>query len=343
MVGYKNLLVKALTVAALVPAAVAVVPGTAAADGHHGNPWLSKRVMNMAHSGGENEAPTNTMYAFKRAVALGADMIELDVQSTADRRLVVMHNSTVDETTDGHGKVENMTAARVQALDAAYKFVPGDGTVDGKPASAYTLRGIRTGQKAAPAGYTADDFGISTLDQVFDQFPHTPINIEIKGTSDDDVASFERTGRLLADFLKRSGRTDVIVASFNDAALADFHKRAPAIGLAPAMQGIAKYFLAGIRPQPGTVALQIPVQYQGIPLVTREFIDRAHRDGYAVHIWFSGTASENRATYTRLLGTCADGLMPAKPTLLENILDSRHIVRPGKAGVDPCGIRGPRR
>src|SRR5215470_19279648 len=75
-------------------ALVFAVPGSAAAaSGEHAavadpNPWPQQRFLNMAHAGGENEAPANTMYAFKRAVTLGADMIELDVQATADDKLV---------------------------------------------------------------------------------------------------------------------------------------------------------------------------------------------------------------------------------------------------------------
>ena len=294
--------------------------------------------MNMAHGGGEDEAPTNTMYAFKRAEALGADMLELDVHSTKDGKLVVIHDATVDRTTNGTGKVESKTLAQLKKLDNAYDFTPAG------QKNVYPMRGIRTGKKPTPAGYTPADFTVPTLKEVFDAFPNTPVNVEIKGTSDTDVDSFKRTGRLLADFLNKRGRTkDVVVASFNDLATEDFHRRAPKIGLSPGMAQMAAYFLADVKPMPGTVALQIPVQYQGIKIATREFIARAHRDGYAVHIWFSGTATENRKTYNSLIDICADALMPAKPSLLENILDTRGLVRPGKPGIDPCGIKGPRR
>ncbi|HYU67650.1 MAG TPA: glycerophosphodiester phosphodiesterase [Jatrophihabitantaceae bacterium] len=320
-------LITALLVS-LLPAA----PAVAAPD----NPWLAQRVMNMAHAGGENEAPMNTMYAFKRAVALGADMIELDVQSTADEQLVVIHNAAVDETTNGTGRIVDMTLDQVRELDAAYWFVPGRSAVHGLPDSSYPLRGIRTGEQRPPAGYKRTDFAIPTLREVLRQFPDVPINIEIKGTSDTDLASFQRTGRLLSKLLNKSGRTDVIVASFNDAALVTFHQQSPQIGLSPGMGGLIAYFLLGIRPIDGTVALQVPVNYQGIPVVTSDFVARAHRDGYAVHVWFSGSAPDDEATYNAMIDTCADGLMPAFPTLLERILDERGIERPGQPGVHPC-------
>ncbi|NYI78090.1 glycerophosphodiester phosphodiesterase family protein [Nocardioides panzhihuensis] len=324
------------------------------------NPWLEHRVMNMAHSGGEDEAPTNTMYAFKRAASIGSDMLELDVQSTADDELVVIHDADVKRTTNGTGLVEDLTLEQVQGLDAAYWFVPGRNTVQGLPEttgarssgvlarplapsegvtarsadSAYPLRGARHGKKVP--GYKNKDFRVPTLAEVFREFPDTPINIEIKGTADSDLASFKRTGRLLADFLNKSGRTDVIVASFNDAALVDFHARAPQIGLAPGMAGMMAYFLAGVKPIDGTVAFQVPVQFQGIPVATRAFVERAHADGYAVHVWFSGSAPDDAATYSRMIDACLDGLMPAKPSVLETVLDERGIERPGRPGLDPC-------
>jgi glycerophosphoryl diester phosphodiesterase len=300
------------------------------------NPWLERRVLNMAHSGGEDEAPMNTMYAFKRAVALGSDMVELDVQSTADGQLVVIHNATVDETTNGTGRVVDLTLDQVKTLDAAHWFVPGRSAVHGEPDAAYTLRGARYGAVKVP-GAKPKDFTVPTLREVIKAFPDVPINIEIKGTADDDTASFERTGRLLAKLLAQTGRThEVIVTSFNDQALALFHSLAPTVDLAPGRDGLFGYFLFGVKPIEGTVALQVPVTFSGIPVATKEFVARAHGDGYAVHVWFSGSAPDDAPTYNTIIDTCADGIMAAKPTLLEEILDERGIERPGRTGVHPC-------
>jgi glycerophosphoryl diester phosphodiesterase len=83
------------------------------------------------------------MYAFKRAVALGADMLELDVHGTADGRLAVIHDATVDRTTEGTGRVGDLTLAQLQELDAAYDFDPDGG---------YPFRGARTGDVPPPDG-----------------------------------------------------------------------------------------------------------------------------------------------------------------------------------------------
>ncbi|WP_035906624.1 glycerophosphodiester phosphodiesterase [Knoellia subterranea] len=325
-------LAPALLSAAVILGAGVVAAPSASADT---NPWLEQRVLNMAHSGGEDEAPMNTMYAFKRAVDLGSDMLELDVQSTKDGELVVIHNATVDETTNGTGRVVDKTLEEVQALDAAYWFVPGRSAVHGLDPTAYPLRGARH-HRPKVEGFKNKDFRVPTLREVLREFPTTPINIEIKGTSDADTASYIRTGTLLASLLNKAGRTDIIVGSFNDAALADFHAKAPQIPMSAAMNAMISYFLAGVKPPAGTVAFQVPVTYAGIPVATRAFVDRAHRDGYAVHVWFSGSAPDDAATYNTIIDTCADGIMPAKPTLLESILDERGIERPGQPGVDPC-------
>lgn len=298
--------------------------------------WLEMRVMNMAHSGGEDEAPMNTMYAFERAARIGADMLELDVHSTRDGKLVVIHDSTVDRTTNGSGYVGQMSLGQIRRLDAAHWFVPGRSAVHDLPRSSYPLRGARYGRPKV-RGHQPKDFMVPTLAEVFRQFPDTPINIEIKGTDDADLDSFLRTGRILARFLNKSGRTDVIVASFKDEALVDFHERAPQIGLSPGMGQLIAYFLTGAKPMEGTVALQVPVKYAGIQVVSKQFVQRAHADGYAVHAWFSGTAPDDAATYGQVVDACVDGLMPAKPSVLEQVLDERGIERPGQPGVDPCG------
>jgi glycerophosphoryl diester phosphodiesterase len=71
-----------------------------------------------AHAGLSGRFPENTMAAFRNAVALGADWLELDVQMTRDGALVVIHDETVDRTTNGSGQVADLTLAEIRALDA---------------------------------------------------------------------------------------------------------------------------------------------------------------------------------------------------------------------------------
>ena len=83
---------------------------------------MSKRTQVFAHRGAKAVAPENTLPAFEQAMALSADGIELDVQCSKDGVLVVMHNFTVDETTDGRGRVMDLTAAELIKLDAGSHF-----------------------------------------------------------------------------------------------------------------------------------------------------------------------------------------------------------------------------
>jgi len=312
-----------------------------AAPASAGNPWLDAGVMNMAHQGGEDEFPSNTMYSFRKAVALGADMLELDVSPTKDGRLVVMHDWKVDRTTNGTGYLTDLTLAQVRKLDAAYNFVPGRNAVSGLPASSYPLRGVRTGDRMPPKGFKPADFRVPTLREVLTAFPHTPINIEIKGR-DDLEAQFLHNADLLAALLEGTHRRDLIVVSFNQKAVDRFHAQVPQVDVAPGVDGIAGFLLGGARPGPGTVALQIPITYQTggqtLTVTTPESVLQTHRAGYAVHVWLSND-EENAGVYNRLLSMCVDGIMAAKPKLLERRLRARNVVRPDGHGTDPCSAR----
>ncbi|WP_409293990.1 glycerophosphodiester phosphodiesterase family protein [Peribacillus sp. SCS-26] len=85
---------------------------------------LIQRPIVAAHRGVPSKAPENTMTSYRLAYDLGADMIETDVQKTKDGHLVIMHDDTVNRTTDGTGKVEDLTLEEIRALDAGIKFSP---------------------------------------------------------------------------------------------------------------------------------------------------------------------------------------------------------------------------
>src|SRR5690606_33883226 len=161
-------------VAFVVTVAGVVVPSPRRSSAGAGtdNVWLTeRRILNMAHGGGLKEAPEGTLYAYKTAAARGANSIEMDLHMTLDGHVVAIHDSTVDRTTNGTGCVVAHTLAELKALDAAYNFVPGEGPVGGRPDDAYTFRGIATGEVAPPAGFTANDFTIATLEEIFQAVP----------------------------------------------------------------------------------------------------------------------------------------------------------------------------
>ena len=317
---------RALAAAAAV--ALAAAPGAEAKTD-----WTALRTLDIAHQGGENEAPSNTMYAYDRALRLGSDMLEVDIHTTADEELVVLHDATVDRTTNGTGRVYDKTLAEIQALDAGNNLVPGEGTEADRPESAYPFRGVRTGEVRPPRGFSPDDFRIPTLGEVMEAYPEVPINIEIKGASDADTGSFLRNAEILAAYLNQLGRTDgIIVASFHDEALTRFHELAPQIDLAPGIAGVAAYKATGAPPPYGMVVFQVPIGFSGVPVTDQAFVQRAHADGYGVHVWTINDPAEMNT----LLDWGVDGIMTAEPMRLERVLCERGVARPPR----PAGAPG---
>jgi glycerophosphoryl diester phosphodiesterase len=323
--------------AALVALFVAV-PAAGAAT----NPWIEKTPFDIAHQGGEDEFPSNTMYAFERSLQVGADMLELDVGVTKDGQVVVMHDTTVDRTTNGHGTVASFTLRQLRKLDAAYWFSGGsDAYRHDRARSAYRLRGVATGKRRPPKGFAASDFRVPTLKEVLRAFPRTPINVEIKGrTKAEALDEYVTNADALARTLKGTKRRDLIVVSFKQEAVDRFHQLIPALPVAPGIGGAANWLLGGMSPGDGVVAFQLPITYklgdQTLQITSPENVVKAHQSGYAWQTWMSGNAEDGPATWRTLIGECVDGIMTSRPVALERLLVSEKIKGPGRGGTDPC-------
>jgi glycerophosphoryl diester phosphodiesterase len=313
---------------ALALAAALTLPAAASAQLVSDNPWLERRPLNIAHQGGEIEAPSDTLYAFKTAAQKGADVIETDVHLTADGRVVVLHDDTVDRTTNGSGSVEQMTLEQIKRLDAAYWFVDGEGTVHdpSRPAADFTWRGVATGERPPPAGFEPNDFKIPTLDEVLEAFPGTYLNIELKPT----VAMTGRLEHAVAELLRAHGRSDdAIVVSFNDQSVELFKGLAPEVHTAPGTAQVAAFWASSQGPAPGTpnpqhVALQVPERFEAATVVSPDFVADAHTNDLAVHVWTVNDEADMR----RLLAWGVDGIVTDRPTLLEQVLAERKPKEP---------------
>ena len=87
------------------------------------HPWFDSgesHTLIIAHQGGDHLWPGNTLLAFQNATDIGVDVLEMDVHMTQDGVLVVMHDSTVDRTTNGSGVISDMTLDEIKTLDAGY-------------------------------------------------------------------------------------------------------------------------------------------------------------------------------------------------------------------------------
>ena len=271
--------------------------------------WLDRRVIAYAHQGGAWEAPSSTLYAIRAAIEAGATGIELDVHATADGRLVVCHDPTVDRTTDATGLIAELTYDDLAALDNAYWWALGADVSPGLGADAYPFRG------RAPEDRR---FRFALLEEVLEEFPGVVLNLDIKQTAP-VVAPYEEA---LAAMLHRFGRVDdIIVASFLDPATDAFSSFAPQVPTSAGTMAVAAFFQsvqAGQSPAPMRhVALQVPAAYGELTLVDEHFVEVAHAEGLAVHVW----TIEEESEMERLCALGVDGIITDRPTALVGVLD----------------------
>ena len=189
-----------MVVASLIAIAGLVFAASAAAVSPNPNPWLQNRFLIMAHQGGEDEAPSNTMFALKSALRdRGADSLELDINMSKDGQLMVIHddtwsriacthvlcpgpNSGTEQQRPAFTQVRNMTVGGAPGPGRRLLVQAGNLFARLLPARFGLPRPVmRTGDVPPPPVATArPDFEIPTLRQVLNAFPNTSINIEIK-------------------------------------------------------------------------------------------------------------------------------------------------------------------
>jgi glycerophosphoryl diester phosphodiesterase len=212
----------------------------------------------IAHRGNSAFWPENTLVSFEHGMAVGADALEFDVHVSRDGHAVVIHDATLERTTNGTGRVNACTLAELQRLDAGYRF-----TRDGGGTFPHRGRGIT----------------IPTLEQVLAAFPSTPAIVEIKTRE----ASAEAKRVLTA--ARAAGR--VLVAAFDDAAIAPF--RSTGFSHSASRRELIKLYARALLPGGPSrlpyMALAIPPSFWGIPIPVQRFARMARRSGLATHVW----------------------------------------------------------
>jgi glycerophosphoryl diester phosphodiesterase len=229
---------------------------------------LSARPI-IAHRGASGSAPENTLPAFRLAAELGADAFELDVRLTADGVPVLLHDRTLDRTTDRTGPLRALTLKQMRQVDAGARFTRDRGRT-------YPFRGA--------------DVRIPTLQQVLQAFPEMPCMVEVK-----EPGAQEAVRRVVLE--ERAAERCVIASECYDA-LRLF--RGPPFATAAAGAEIGALYRAVLfRWVPASVpyrCLSVPMRHRGLPVPTRAFVAAARRLGCPVHVW-----TVNRAATARLL------------------------------------------
>jgi glycerophosphoryl diester phosphodiesterase len=250
---------------------------------------------NFAHRGASARAPENTLEAFRLAVEAGAGGLELDVHVTRDGEVVVIHDASVDRTTDGSGAVAGMTLAELRDLDAGYRFSPDRGST-----FPFRGRGLR----------------IPTLAEVYEEFPAASVNIDIK---EPQPGAEEAVLRVIqsAEAAERS-----LVVSDDHAVVRRFRRLSGGrISTGASRLEIATFYASSRLclerlVHPPYDALQVPVDYRGISLVTLRFVVAAHSRGARVDVWTINDPDEMR----RLLDLGVDVVMTDRPETLAGVL-----------------------
>ena len=259
--------------------------------------FQSDRPMVIAHQGGEGLRPSNTMIAFENAVALGVDVLEMDVHSTSDGALVLIHDDTVDRTTDGTGRVTDFTLAELQQLDAGEYWTPDDGAT-----YPYRGQGVR----------------IPTLEEIVTAFPQMKYNIEIKQVEPSIASS-------LCEALRAHNLTErALVASFHPTAMNEFRAACPEVATSMVEDEIRPFFvlntlfLGGLYRPPGT-AFQVPEYSGSLHVLTPRFVRGAHGNNVAVHPW----TIDDPADMARFLDMGVDGIITDRPDIMIEVLGER--------------------
>jgi glycerophosphoryl diester phosphodiesterase len=254
--------------------------------------------VNLAHRGASALAPENTIEAFRLAVGAGAGGLELDVHMTRDGQIVVIHDPTVDRTTNGSGTVSEMTFDELRGFDAGYDFGP-----NGGPTRPYRGQGVR----------------VPALGEVLEEFPGVPVNIEIKA----GTPGIEETVLEVLREADSAGR--VLVVSTPHAIVKRFRKISGGhVSTGASRWEIGVFYVASRLHlerllRPAYDALQVPLWHRGIPVVIPRFIRAAHSRSLRVDAWTINQAEEMR----RLLDLGVDVIMTDRPDTLADVLQHR--------------------
>lgn len=251
------------------------------------------------HRGARGLAPENTLAGFHAAAEAGVDILELDVQLTADREVVVIHDPTVDRTTDGTGPVATQPWADLAPLDAGHHWTTDDGAT-------FPRRG--------------EQIGIPRLIDVLNAFPEHLFTVELKPSP---LPNYEET---VIEIVRELAPGRVILASFVHAILGRIHRLAPEIPTNLSNREIHYWYpltllgLGSLIRAKGRV-LQIPYwsnhdDNTGWTLVTPRTVRSTHRNGRSIQVWTINDPDLMRT----LIERGVDGITTDRPDVLNDVL-----------------------
>ncbi|HEY3043430.1 MAG TPA: glycerophosphodiester phosphodiesterase [Vicinamibacterales bacterium] len=314
------------------------------------HPFFSaRRPQVFAHRGGSALAPENTMAAFDRGLALGADGLELDVRLSRDGVVVVHHDRTLERTTNLSGPIANHTADELARADAGYSFLwgpPADGPIRLKPdpTSGGPIRlkpdptsGGPIRLKPDPTGGgpirlkpdpTAAEFPfrgrgitIPTLAAVLARYRDVPVIVELK-VNHPDLA------RAVVGVVREADAIDrVCLGSFGFVVLREARRLEPALATSAAREEVRLALYRSwcrwpvVRVRYG--GYQVPEWSGRTHVVSLRFVEDAHAAGLGVQVWTVDTEPDAG----RLLDWGVDALITDRPDIIVPFVRGRRTAR----------------
>lgn len=248
----------------------------------------------VAHRGGGREAPENTLEAFERALKISPDIIlELDVRMTKDDEFVVIHDESVDRTTEGKGRVRDLTLREIKTLNAGYHFISEEGT---RP-------------------YRDNPVRIPTFKEVVRAIPKGRLIVEIK----DNLPDIHKKAAHLFDELNVAKR--VLIGSQTSVVISALRKLRPEWTYAATRNEVSRFLMLAslhietIDSMPADAFL-IPMNMGGIRVFNEKLLSEVHRRKKPVIIW----TINNREKMKNLIQKGVDGIITDRPTALHYIV-----------------------
>jgi glycerophosphoryl diester phosphodiesterase len=277
-----------ITYSAILPSTILATKFQVARAGGLSHPFFAKaknRPEVIAHQGGKGQWPGETLFAFDQATQIGVDILELDIRSTKDNQLVVMHNESVDATTNGRGRVRQFTFKDLQKLDAGFRW-----TADG--GRTFPFRG--------------KNLTVPTLEEVFEKFSDKRMSVEIKQS---EPSLVEPLCKMIE---KHKMEETVLVASFSDRVIEQFRVRCPKVATSASTPEFLRFHLghndfggAGRKPD----CLQVKDKILAVQAITRKLVERAHRLNLPVQAW----TVNDMAGMQRMIALNVDGIITDFP------------------------------
>lgn len=252
----------------------------------------------LAHRGDSIFFPENTMPAFLSAESLGVDVIETDVHISADNRVVIWHDDSLERVSNYKGKINEFTYEQLKQIDPGYNF-----TRDNGASYPFRNKGLQ----------------IIELQELLERLPNMRFNIDLKTLSTELV-------KKTIEILKATSSIErVCIGSFHNENIKLIRELCPNIITSFSPGEIKKYIiqhklrLFWLHKNFKAKSFMVPERHGKINIVTKSFIKAIHKKGLYIHVWTINNEKEMR----RLLDLGVDGIFTDHPKRLINLIYNR--------------------